>query len=164
MAGDGGARMVPQLGPSAAVDAVAPAMPGKHGLAYAVTGGLGGLGLLMADALAHQAARQVVLTGRSGRGGRCAGGHAALRGPGDPGNAAGVLGPWARRLPRTCTRWLGRRRGRRAGPPPKPPRTGAWKPPRPKRRAARPGPAPPGAPARARTPRPRCAAARARCA
>merc|ERR1711927_60104 len=75
-AADGGARMVPQLGPSAAVDAVAPAMPGKHGLAYAVTGGLGGLGLLMADALAHQAARQVVLTGRSGR----AGSSSSLRG------------------------------------------------------------------------------------
>ena len=72
----GGARMVPQLGPSAAVDAVAPAMPGKPGLAFAVTGGLGGLGLLMADALAHQAASQVVLTGRSGR----AGSSSSLRG------------------------------------------------------------------------------------
>ncbi len=72
----GGARMVPQLGPSAAVDAVAPAMPGKPGLAFAVTGGLGGLGLLMADALAHQAASQVVLTGRSGR----AGASGSLRG------------------------------------------------------------------------------------
>merc|ERR1712097_34559 len=72
----GGARMVPQLGPSAAVDAVAPAMPGKPGLAFAVTGGLGGLGLLMADALAHQAASQVVLTGRSGR----AGASSSLRG------------------------------------------------------------------------------------
>merc|ERR1712097_228676 len=72
----GGARMVPQLGPSAAVDAVAPAMPGKPGPAFAVTGGLGGLGLLMADALAHQAASQVVLTGRSGR----AGASSSLRG------------------------------------------------------------------------------------
>merc|ERR1711981_1003035 len=70
--------MVPQLGPSAAVDAVAPAMPGKPGLAFAVTGGLGGLGLLMADALAHEAASQVVLTGRSGR----AGGSSSLRGLG----------------------------------------------------------------------------------
>merc|ERR1712078_640413 len=82
--------MVPQLGPSAAVDAVAPAMPGKPGLAFAVTGGLGGLGLLMADALAHEAASQVVLTGRSGRA-ACFGTAARVEAQPGCGRLGGVL-------------------------------------------------------------------------
>ena len=64
-----GAWQLPVLGPTTVVDKQVPAMPSTAGLAYGVTGGLGGLGLLMACALVHQSSgTQVVLQGRSGRG------------------------------------------------------------------------------------------------
>ncbi|MFW6692354.1 SDR family NAD(P)-dependent oxidoreductase [Streptomyces sp. MAR4 CNX-425] len=61
----GGARLVPRLVPAAASAAPAPPVV-REDAAYLITGGLGGLGLTLADWLTGLGARHLVLTGRAG--------------------------------------------------------------------------------------------------
>ena len=62
----GATRRVPRLVPDPGAGEAEPAPPVRPDASYLITGGLGGLGLTIADWLADHGARHLVLTGRGG--------------------------------------------------------------------------------------------------